>query len=74
MHALRLPPRHLLRVGLLALLLTLAVITAAAALRPYVESSGGAGTPATEPVRSSSSGTPAWVKDPLAPPALLRSR
>jgi hypothetical protein len=74
MHALRLPPRHLLRVGLLALLLTLAVIIAAAAVRPYLESSGGAGSPATEPVQSTGGGTPAWVKDPLAPPALLRSR
>jgi hypothetical protein len=79
MHALQLPPRQLLVTGLLALLLTLAVVVAAATLASRMEGAGG-GAPvraaeASAPAAvNSEAGTPRWVGDPLAPPSLLDRR
>ena len=80
MHALNLPPRQLLVTGLLALLLTLAVVVAAATLASRTEGTGGGAAPiraaeASAPAAvNSEAGTPRWVGDPLAPPSLLDRR
>jgi hypothetical protein len=80
MHALHLPPRQLLMTGLLALLLTLAVVVAAATLASRVDGTGGGAAPvraaeASAPaIAGNGAGTPRWVADPLAPPSLLDRR
>jgi hypothetical protein len=71
MHALRLPPRHVLRAGLLALLLAFAFALMAAGLQGAeslsLSGSGSSGaTPAPE--ATTPSGPPTWVTSPLTPP------
>jgi hypothetical protein len=83
MHVLTLPPRHLLRVTLVAALLALALTALLAAPlgpgtadRGPVPQAGGA-TPAvtraaapTTAVRPPLAPKPAWLADPVAPPSL----
>jgi hypothetical protein len=79
MHTLNLPPGHLLRMALLALLLTVMVMVLVAAVRPATIELGSGGstdaqTPApAEQVRTSPD-PPSWVADPLAPPTLRLAR
>ena len=71
MHALHPWDGRPLTLALAALLLTLVMALAAVSL-PDIDlgaGSGMAGAPAAQP--SSPAGDPAWVTDPLAPPALL---
>lgn len=78
MHAAPMPPGHMLRAALLALLLTVAMllaITELAALDLGLFGSGGeaqAPAPAAEP--AAASGDAAWLRDPLASPALDLAR
>ena len=86
MHTLRLPPRELWRAATLALALTVALLLAVAALKPLDLGSSdrtapSASAPPAAAVDSrpqtgarTDDTTPAWVKDPLAPPSLLASR
>jgi hypothetical protein len=84
MHVLTLPPRHLLRVTMLAALLALAV-TALVAARLGSGASDGASAPAarsatpaatsaqpaqTTAVRPPLAPKPAWLENPVAPPNL----
>jgi hypothetical protein len=78
MHALHLPPGHLLRATLLAALAALAIMALLAvpagdltadrgpAARPATAEAI-AGPPVTRPARAEQ---PRWLTDPLAPPAL----
>jgi len=75
MHALHLPPRHLWKMGGLALALTLALLLAAAVLAPTIAGlSTPSATTADTAARPASPSPPAWVSDPLAPPSLLQAR
>jgi hypothetical protein len=77
MHTLNLPPGQLLRMALLALLLTVTAMMLAAALSPgtiELGSGGSAGAPAPAQEARATPGTPAWVADPLAPPTLRLGR
>jgi hypothetical protein len=70
MHAVHLPPRHVWRTGLLALLLAFAMLFAIEALSGVeIPSLGGdASTPAaSEAPATQPSEPPAWVVDPLRP-------
>jgi hypothetical protein len=73
-HALHLPPRHLWRIGLLALGLTLALLVIAAILAPTVADLSTPSVTTTDTAVSAAPSTPAWVSDPLAPPSLLQGR
>jgi hypothetical protein len=75
MHALHLPPRHLLKTGLLALGLTLLLLVLGALAAPAVlDLSQPTVTTTVETAAGASSSAPAWVTDPLAPPSLLQGR
>ena len=74
MHALQLPPRHLLRAALLALALALAMTVAAAGLDGLSLSftSGSGGTAAGD--AAPAAGPASWVRDPMTPPTILLAR
>ena len=74
MHALHLPPGHLLKTGLLALGLTLLLLVLGALAAPAVLDLTQPTETTAETAAGASSSSPAWVTDPLAPPALLRGR
>jgi len=76
MHALRLPPRHALRAGLLALLLAFAFALMAAGLdsASVSFSGGGSSAPTAAPEPTTPSGPPAWVTAPLTPPTAELTR
>jgi hypothetical protein len=69
MHALRLPPGHLLKTGLLALGLTLLLLALGALAAPAVLDLT---QPTVTTAETASPPPPTWASDPLAPPALLR--
>jgi hypothetical protein len=73
-HALHLPPRHLWKLGLLALGLTLAVLVIAAAVAPTIADLSTPTVTTVETTPGSTDQAPAWVTDPMAPPSLLRGR
>jgi len=70
MHALRLPPREVLRAGLLALLLAVAFALMAAGLnRAGLNLPGdGASAAATSEEVTTPPGPPTWATSPLTPP------
>jgi hypothetical protein len=73
-HALLTPHRHLWKMGLVALGLTLALLVFAAAVAPAIVDLA---TPSATTVDTATGGapsTPTWVTDPLAPPSLLATR
>jgi hypothetical protein len=81
MHALHLPPRHLWRTALLALLLTIAIMAAGIGLSGIeLGSTGGGGGEATATGTGSAvvdtSGVDRegarWATSPLTPPAIAR--
>jgi hypothetical protein len=76
MHALHLPPRHLWRMGLIALALTLAVVVVGALVAPTLADLAAPSSTRTDTAVSTTSApsAPAWVTDPMAPPSLLRTR
>jgi hypothetical protein len=76
MHALHLPPRHLLRGALLALLLAFAFALMAAGLNGagLSFSDGGGSAVASSAEVSTPPGPPAWVASPLTPPTAELSR
>ena len=74
MHALLQPPRHLWKMGLLALGLTLALLIVAAAVAPAIVELAIPPATTVETAAGSTSPEPAWVTDPLAPPSLLQAR
>ena len=73
MHALLQPPRHLWKMGLTALGLTLALLVVAAAVAPAIVDLA---TPPATAVDTTAGPAPAptWATDPLAPPSLLQAR
>jgi hypothetical protein len=73
MHALHLPPRHLWKMGLLALGLTLVLLAIGAAVAPTILDLS---TPTVTTVETAAGETsaPVWMTDPVAPPALLQGR
>ena len=75
MHALLQPPRHLWKMGLIALGLTLALFVVAAAVAPAIVDL--AATPPATTVDTTAGSPvpePTWATDPLAPPSLLQTR
>jgi hypothetical protein len=75
MHALHLPPRHLWRTAALALVLAVLVTLAVTGLSGLQLPSRGdtASAPTvTAPASRPGTQTPAWVADPLRPPAFTR--
>jgi hypothetical protein len=73
-HALPWPPRHFLKLGLLALGLTLAVLVIAAALAPAITDLSTPSATTADTAARSAPPAPTWATDPLAPPSLLRTR
>jgi hypothetical protein len=73
-HALPWPPRHFLKLGLLALGLTLAVLVIAAALAPAIADLSTPSATTADTAAPSAPPAPTWATDPLAPPSLLRTR
>ena len=72
MHALHFFDRGPLVAALVALLLTI-VIAAGAAVLPSLDLGGsGAAASSPPPDAEQPAGEPAWVRDPMAPPALTR--
>jgi hypothetical protein len=75
MHALHLPPRHLWKIGVLALALTTAVLVVAALVAPTLaDLAAPSATTVHTAASSSASPAPTWATDPMAPPSLLRAR
>ena len=78
MHALHLPPRHLWRMGLLALALTIVLFVVAALVAPAIVDLSTPSATTVDTAASSAAGpapsAPAWATDPPAPPSLLRGR
>jgi hypothetical protein len=74
MHALHLPPRHLLRASLTALLLAFAFALMAAGLNgaDLSVSSGSASTPSDEIAMPP--GPPIWATSPMTPPTAELAR
>ena len=72
MHALHFFDRGPLIAALVALLLTIVIGLGASEL-PSIELGGSSGATAASPapVAEQPTGDPVWVRDPLAPPALL---
>jgi hypothetical protein len=76
MHAVHLPPGHIVGAALLALVLAFAMILLGARLDDLSLSGGGSSTAhitTTTTHVTSTPGTPAWVRNPLAPPSLMRA-
>jgi hypothetical protein len=74
-HALLGPPRHLWKMGLVALGLTLALLVIAAAVAPAIVDLATPPATTVETISvSASSSPPAWLTDPMAPPTLLQTR
>ncbi len=71
MHTLHHFDRRPFVAALLALLLTVVMALAAASLPDLEFGSGGATASSPPAATSPQAETPAWVSDPLAPPALL---
>jgi hypothetical protein len=75
MHALHLPPRHLWKIGLPALALTIVVLAVAALVAPTLaDLAAPSATSVDTAVTSSAPSTPTWATDPMAPPSLLQAR
>jgi hypothetical protein len=76
MHALRLPPRDVLRAGLLALLLAFAFVLMAAGLNGAgLNLPDGGGSAAATPERvTTPPGPPAWATAPMTPPTVELAR
>ena len=74
MHTLHLPPRHLWRMGLLALALTLVLLVVAAVLAPAISDLASPSATTTETTAGPAPSPPTWATDPMAPPRLLQAR
>ena len=74
MHALLRPPRHLWKMGLIALGLTLALLVVAAAVAPAIVDLATPPATTVDTTAGSTAPAPTWATDPLAPPSLLQTR
>ena len=76
MHALHLPPRHVLRAGLLALLLAFAFALMAAGINGAglsLPGGGGSATAGSQEI-ATPSGPPVWATSPMTPPTVELAR
>jgi hypothetical protein len=73
-HALLGPPRHLWKMGLVALGLTLALLVVIAAVAPAIVDLATPPATTVDTTSVSAPSTPTWVTDPMAPPSLLQTR
>jgi hypothetical protein len=74
MHALLGPSRHLWKMGLIALGLTIALLAVVAAVAPAIVDLATPPATTVDTPAHSTAPTPTWATDPLAPPSLLRTR